>query len=89
MVRMFVRHEVDDYSTWRRAYDDFDEERQGMGVRDDAVYRSVDNENDVTAYHDFDDADSAQAFAASPRLREVMEGAGVSSAPQIWFVEQA
>jgi len=89
MTRMFVRHDVDDYETWRKAYDDFDDERGGMGVRGHGVYRSVDNGNDVTAYHDFDSADAANAFAGSPRLREVMETAGVSSPPQIWFVEQA
>jgi hypothetical protein len=89
MIRMFVRHEVDDYETWRNAYDDFDDERGGLGVRGQAVYRSVDNGNDVTAYHDFDSADAATAFAGSSRLREVMEAAGVSSPPQVWFVEQA
>ena len=89
MIRMFVRHEVDDYETWRKAYDDFDDERGGLGVRSQAVYRSVDNGNDVTAYHDFDSADAANAFAGSSRLREVMEAAGVSSPPQVWFVEQA
>ena len=88
MIRMFVRHEVQDYAKWRRAFDDFNDERVGMGVQGAAVYRSVDDGNDITAYHDFDDVDTGRAFADSPRLREVMEGAGVSSAPQIWFVEQ-
>jgi hypothetical protein len=88
MIRMFVRHDVEDYAKWRRAHDDFNDERNGMGVQGDAVYRSVDNENDITAYHDFDDVEAARAFAASSRLREVMEGAGVTSAPQIWFAEQ-
>jgi hypothetical protein len=79
---------VDDYATWRKAYDDFDGERAGMGVRGHAVYRGVDNASDVTAYHDFDTADDARAFAESTRLREVMEEAGISGPPQIWFVEQ-
>ncbi len=87
MTRMFVRHDVADYAVWRKAYDDFDSERNGMGVRGAAVYRSVDNDRDVTAYHDFDSAEAAKAFAESPRLKEVMQGAGVASAPQIWFVE--
>lgn len=89
MTRMFVRHEVEDYEVWRKAYDDFDDERRGMGVTDDAVYRSVDNDKDVTVWHDFDSADAAKSFAESPRLREVMAGAGVAGPPDIWFVEQA
>ena len=31
MVRMFVRHEVADYATWREAYDSIDQDRQKMG----------------------------------------------------------
>ncbi len=32
MVRLFVRHAVSDYTTWRKHYDSFDDERRGMGV---------------------------------------------------------
>jgi hypothetical protein len=89
MPRLFVRHDVEDYDTWKAAYDAFDAERQSMGVTGHAVYRSVDDGNDVTAYHDFETLEAAQHFASSARLREVMAQAGVSSEPQIWFVEEA
>ncbi len=89
MVRLFVRHEVTDYGPWRAAYNDFDEERRSMGVIGAAVYRSVSDGNDVTIYHDFQTMDAAQAFVGSARLREVMEKAGVSGQPDIWFVEEA
>ena len=88
MTRMFVRHMVNDYDTWRAAYDKFDATRRPMGVVNDGVYRSVDNKNDVTAFHDFTSLDDAQAFAKSDALREAMAGAGVASAPEIWFVEE-
>ena len=52
-VRMYVRHEVNDYATWRKNYDAFKAERNKMGVIGAAVYRSVDNPNDVTVTHDF------------------------------------
>jgi hypothetical protein len=85
MIRMFVRHDVADYAAWRRAYDAFDAERRQMGVLGDAVYPSAEKETDVTAYHDFETLEAAKAFIASPRLREVMGAAGVSSVPAIWF----
>ena len=31
-VRVYVRHEVNDYATWRKGYDAFNAERKGMGV---------------------------------------------------------
>ncbi len=85
---MFVRHPVQDYSTWKKAYDDFDTERAGMGVTDHAVYQSFDNLDDVTAWHDFDSIDSAQSFANSERLKEVMQEAGVAGPPTIWFTTE-
>lgn len=89
MIRMFVRHKVEDFGKWRKAYDDFDEERQGMGVTNHSVYQAADNAEDVTVTHDFKDLDTATSFANSERLRTVMAGAGVASAPEIWFTEQA
>jgi hypothetical protein len=86
---MFVRHSVTDFTIWKAAYDAFDEERRGMGVKGDAVFQAVDNANDVTAWHDFESHEAARAFAGSPRLREVMQGAGVAGAPSIWFTSPA
>lgn len=88
-VRLFVRHEVSDYAAWRKGYDAFDAIRRKMGVVAQSVYRSEDNPNDITVTHDFKTADEAKAFAASPELKEAMEKAGVTSAPQVWFTTRA
>jgi Domain of unknown function (DUF1330) len=89
MVRMFVRHDVADYDAWRKVYDDFGGEQQARGVRAEAVYRSVEDPNDVTVWHDFDDAESARAFVSSDTLREAMASAGVQGQAQIWITEEA
>jgi hypothetical protein len=89
MIRMFVRHEVADYEKWRKAYDDFDAERRGMGVVGNAVYRLADDDKDLTVTHDFETLDKAKAFMKSPRLREVMTAAGVTSQPNVWFTNPA
>ena len=88
MVRMFARHSVDDYGKWRKAYDDFHEERQGMGVTDHGVFRHVGDSDEVTVHHDFENMAAAEAFVSSPRLRETMEGAGVQGQPDIWIAEE-
>lgn len=89
MIRMLVRHSVENYPTWRRAYDAFDAERRTMGVIGDDVYQTLDNPNDVTVYHDFETRQQAESFATSRRLKEVMKGAGVKGQPKIWFVREA
>ncbi len=89
MVRMFVRHSVENFSKWRKAYDAFNTERKDMGVIGDAVYQSVDDRNDVTVYHDFKTSRRAEIFATSKRLKEVMKDAGVNGKPKIWFVKES
>ena len=88
MIRMFVRHDVNDWGTWKRSYDAFGDERRDLGVRGHAVYQAAENPNNVTVWHDFDNLDAAQTFAGSDRLREVMTDAGVAGEPQVWFTEQ-
>ena len=88
-VHLFVRHEVNDYAAWRKAFDAFRPEGKKMGAVTAAVYQAVDNPNDVTVTHDFKSSDQAKAFAASPRLKEVMGKAGVKGAPQIWITTRS
>lgn len=85
MVRMFVRHQVADYPAWRAVYDSIERERKEMGVAAHAVFQSVGDRNDVTASHDFESQQAAEAFASSPVLRDAMQRAGVQGAPEIWF----
>ncbi len=89
MATLFVRHDVVDFSSWKQAYDDFDAERQTMGVVSHGVYQTAENPNNVTIYHEFDSMDAARSFASSDRLREVMSEAGVQGEPAIWFGNKA
>ena len=67
MVRSFIRHHVSDYAAWREVYDSFGDAQREHGVRAEAVYRGVDDPNDVTVTHDFDDAEAAKAFSSPCR----------------------
>jgi len=88
MATLFVRHTVADYATWRKVYDDFDAERKTLGVTSHGVYQLEGDANDVTVYHEFGTAEAANAFAANPRLKEVMGQAGVQGAPTIWITQR-
>lgn len=85
MATLFVRHKVKEFSVWKAAYDAFDAERKTMGVTNQGVYQADENPAEVTVYHEFETMDAAKAFAGSPRLKEVMERAGVMGTPDIWF----
>ena len=87
MVRMFARHQVADYSAWRKAYDAFD--RGSLGARQHAVYRSVTDPNEITVWHDFDDRATAESFVGSDDLKAAMTEAGVIGPPNIWITDEA
>jgi len=89
MIRLFVRHDVADFSAWKKVYDEFDVERRGMGVTGHAVFQSASDPNDVTVVHDFESMETARAFMESARLQEVMGKAGVSGEPRAWFTKPA
>jgi hypothetical protein len=89
MIRMFIRHKINDYGTWRKAYDAFDAERRTLGVTGAAVFQTAGDPSDVTVWHDFATLDKAKSFAASQRLKDVMKNAGVKTAPEIWFASEA
>ena len=89
MATMFVRHTVSDYKTWRKAYDEFGPVQTAKGVTAQAVYRAVDNPNDITVTHEFSSVEAAQAFAKSAELKSAMQNAGVAGVPTIWFTNKA
>jgi hypothetical protein len=88
-VRIFVRHEVNDYSAWRKVYNDFGKVRKKLGVTAQAVYQLDGSPNDITVTHDFKSMEQAKAFISSPDLKSTMERAGVKGTPQIWITTKA
>ncbi len=88
MAHMFVRATVEDYTAFRKNFDDVAEMRQSAGATGSTVYQSVDNPNEITIRNDFPTAEAAKAFASSEGLREAMKRGGVQASPTIWFVNE-
>ncbi len=84
MVRMFVRHRVQDYAIWRPYYDAAEAMRRTKGVRGSGVSRTIGKPNEITVWHAFDSAEQAKAFVGPAERRAVMASAGVAEAPAIW-----
>ena len=89
MATLFVRHQVADYDAWRRVFDAAKPQQEAAGVLAAAIYRSVDDPNELTVSHDFDSLEAARAWADSPELHAAMQSAGVLGAPTVWFTNQA
>jgi heme-degrading monooxygenase HmoA len=89
MTTLFARHQVADYAAWRRIFDAAKPQQEAAGVLAAAIYRSVDDPNELTVSHDFDSLEAARAWAESPELHAAMQSAGVLGAPTLWFTNRA
>lgn len=88
MVTMFVRHKVNDYESWKSAYDEVGTLRRNVGVTGASVYRDTQNPDFVIITHQFNNLDTANGFAGSPELKAAMAKAGVAGPPEFWFGEE-
>ncbi|MFL6136317.1 MAG: antibiotic biosynthesis monooxygenase [Frankiaceae bacterium] len=77
MATTFLRHNVNDYDEWRQVYDSVADLQRAGGVIEEAVYRSMDDPNEVLVMHRFGSLQEARAFFESDELRAAIDKAGV------------
>ena len=85
MATLIIRHKVEDYTKWKRGYDEADWLRKQHGIISASVHREQTDPKDIIAVHQFKDMKGAKNFAeAVPAL---MKDIGVIGKPVIWFAE--
>lgn len=89
MSSIIIRHRVADFDTWKAAYDQHGSVRRDHGLVDSSLLRDEDDANMVTIVLTTDDLGRAREFLGSDDLREVMDGAGVESQPDVWIANDA
>ena len=87
LAGVIVRHRVADYATWKRGFDGHASARKDAGILGHAINRSVDDPNIVIIYMQAKSIDQLRAFAESASLEDAMKSAGVTSAPELSFVQ--
>ncbi len=85
MVLLLARHPVQDVAKFKEGYNGAEAKavRDRHGVKNDAVYNTPEDANDVLVIHYFDSAEQAGAFLADPGLGEAMQALGVAGEPHI------
>ena len=89
MATLIVHHKVQDYSAWRKIFDEDDARRKEYGFTGFQVLKSASDPNDLTLIMGWSSVDRARAFATSDALKEKMKNAGVTSQPEITFLVEA
>ena len=88
MPTFLVRHKVTDYAKWKPIFDEHAATRRANGSKGARLFRNSENQNEVLILFEWDDLKRARQFAQSEDLRKVMEKAGVSDKPDLYFLEE-
>lgn len=89
MPYLLVRHKVRDFATWKPLFDSDESNRLQHGLRQKLVLRNADDPQEIVILMEADDLAKARQFSSSPDLREVMEKAGVTDRPDVYFLDNA
>ena len=86
-VHIVVRHQVNDYKTWRPIYDKHKDIFKPYGIKLAHVFSDLENENEVTVIAEAKDLQSAKAFVSDESLHKAMKESGVIGIPEIFFMK--
>jgi uncharacterized protein with GYD domain len=81
MQRLWVRHQVKDYATWRAVFDADAADRKKMGLHNGTIMHVQGDPNDLVIIFEVDDAEKMMAFMDESRARATAEKAGVIGEP--------
>ena len=84
---LIIKHTVADYAKWKPFFDADSTIRNEAGLHVIDISRGIDNPSVVNLPNLVDDIAKAKAFASDPRLKDVMQKAGVVSAPELKFIQ--
>jgi quinol monooxygenase YgiN len=89
MASMLIQHKVKDFAVWKKVYDSVHALRVSNGELSDQIYHDASDPNSLTLLFKWNSLANAQKFANSPELKAAMEKAGVVSAPNVHFLNEA
>ncbi len=87
MQYVLIIHEVEDYDSWKKVFDNAADIRREAGERTYQVLKYADNPNQVVHFSAWTSIDNAKQFFESPQLVEIRKEAGVKS-PEFIYLEQ-
>ena len=83
MPTAFIRHRVEDYEEWRLAYDEFTRANPSGVAVEPAVYRSIDDPNELLVIHEFGSSAEVEPWLDDSRRQQAMVVAGVLGTPRV------
>jgi hypothetical protein len=86
MAFYVVNHKVNNYSAWKKVYDEFESTREQFGVKEHYALQSEEDPNHVLVVGE-GKLEAIQDFLNSDELRSGMENAGITGRPEVFVGE--
>ena len=86
MMKLMLRHTVQDFARWKVVFDQHESARKDAGLTVEHIWRNADNPNEVIVLLDVADVQAAQLFSGSAELKEAMAEGGVMGPPDAVFL---
>jgi len=88
MAIILVKHNVKEYSEWKKIYDEHKGFRIKSGMVSEKVFRSTTNPTEIFLLFKWDNILNAKIFTQSEDLKMTMQKAGVIGKPEMHFLEE-
>ncbi len=88
MASVFVHMRVNDFSEWKKMFDENAGFRADNGVVSNQIYTDADDANMVFILFKWNSLANARKFMQSPELRSLMQKAGVEGQPHFHFMNE-
>ncbi|MEA5464085.1 antibiotic biosynthesis monooxygenase [Leptothoe sp. PORK10 BA2] len=87
MQYVLIIHEVEDYKSWKKIFDEASDIRKEAGEKAYQVLKYESNPNKIVHFSSWTSIDDAKRFFESPKLVKIRAAAGVKS-PDFIYLEQ-
>ncbi|PSB28125.1 antibiotic biosynthesis monooxygenase [Stenomitos frigidus] len=87
MQYVLIIHDVADYLTWKKVFDEASDMRREAGERSYQVLKYQNNSNRIVHFSMWTSLDDARRFFESPKLVQIRAEAGVQ-APDFIYLDQ-
>ena len=89
MQHILVRHQVDGFERWKRAFDGAVEMRKEAGELSYRLFQLNADREDLVLLFEWESEESAKRFLESPELGKAMAKSGVLGKPEILYLRAA
>jgi quinol monooxygenase YgiN len=88
MIHVFIRHRIGHYAVWKQTFDAFAPQRRAGGELSYKIMHPPGEATHLYLMFEWDSAENAKQFLASPELADAMRRAGVSETPDVHILQE-